>query len=259
MSLLCGSYPACDLADKDSPAVSAELVEMNMNPLRPCSMGILRAASLDNPEKVLRRRPGSRSRGSLDNQRHEEEALPGSGTTHDSCQHRWYCQWFKWRGCSIQTTGTGISQNVSSEGGSDTRRSGERAREIERSLGEIQELARQAIESPPTPTSFGPRLLLVPVQFAEYVRHADSIHRRLGHVLKATHRLERLLSILPYANPADLRRVVELQLKVENLLQSRNRTTRQTLIQIREIVDESRQVADQLLTELQGRGSRLGA
>ncbi len=131
--------------------------------------------------------------------------------------------------------------------------------EIERSLEEIQELAHQAIESPRTPMSFGPRLVLVPVQFAEYVRHADTVHRRLGHVLKATHRLERLLSILPYANPADLRRVVELQLKIENLLQGRDPETRRTLIQIREIVDESRQVAEQLLMELRDGGSGLSA
>jgi hypothetical protein len=118
----------------------------------------------------------------------------------------------------------------------------------------MRELATQAIELEPRATSFGARLLLVPIQFSEYVRHADAVYRLLRNVLRDIHRLEKLVSIRPYAKQDEMRNIVDLQLKIDDLLRGRNRHAAETLSQARQVVEEARHIAEALVHELRDGG-----
>lgn len=124
--------------------------------------------------------------------------------------------------------------------------------EIERAVEQMERAVATGMEVGPEPFWLGSRVFLVPAYFTEYTANADRVMRLLRQVLKATHQLERRVSILPYVDRADMRDVVDLQVKIEDVLHGRNRHATETLQHVPPIVARARSIAEELRRELQG-------
>jgi hypothetical protein len=108
------------------------------------------------------------------------------------------------------------------------------------------------IEAEPQPFWLGSRVFLAPFYFKEYTVQADRVMRLMRDVLKATHQLERRISILPYVDHGNMRDIVDLQVKIEDILHGRNRGATETLQQVAPIIARARGFAEELRRELQG-------
>jgi hypothetical protein len=116
----------------------------------------------------------------------------------------------------------------------------------------MEEAVETGIEAGPQPFWLGSRVFLPPVYFTEYAKNADQVMGLLRQVLKATHQLERRISVLPYVDHTGVRDVVDLQVKIEDVLHGRGRGATETLRQVRPLVARTRSIAEELRRELEG-------
>ena len=127
---------------------------------------------------------------------------------------------------------------------------------MEKDLADMESLTEHALSIDVQPIWLGSRVLMVPAQFTEYARKAEGLFPKLHKVLKATHRLERLAVSLPYVPSQSNRALVDLNLKIETVLAGRHRPPTEMLMEVGQIVKQSRSVVEGLFTELGGEQSR---
>jgi hypothetical protein len=84
------------------------------------------------------------------------------------------------------------------------------------------------------------------------MKNADRVMGILRQVLRATHQLERRISVLQYVNRAEMRDVVDLQVKIQDVLAGRSRSAAEILGQLRPLIARARNIAEELRRELEG-------
>jgi hypothetical protein len=123
--------------------------------------------------------------------------------------------------------------------------------DIEQAVERMERAVANGMQVGAQPIWLGSRVFLVPVDFTEYTTNADRVMRLLREVLKATHQLERRISVLPYVDHGDLREVVDLQVKIDDILRGRSRSATETLHQLPPVIGRARSIAQELQRQLQ--------
>lgn len=124
--------------------------------------------------------------------------------------------------------------------------------EMERRVVEMEELVRDALVLKLSPVPLGPTVALVPAQFRQYARNAEWTVSRLRQLLKATHRLERRVPLLPYVHRESTRDLINVQERIDQLLRRDDRTGGVSLEQLRHVLTGTRELVKQLLFDLTG-------
>ena len=123
--------------------------------------------------------------------------------------------------------------------------------EMEQYTEQMEKAIATGFELERPPFLLGSRVVLVPLYFSQYAASSDRVMQLLRQLVKDMHRLERRISILSYVNQPDLREVVDLQVKIDDVLHGRNRSAINTLREIRPLIANARGFVENFLRELE--------
>jgi hypothetical protein len=99
----------------------------------------------------------------------------------------------------------------------------------------------------------GRRVFLTKSQFERYDRAADQLLARLRKVLKATHRLDRLVPDIPALESANLgKQLAESQARLDRLIRDREQTIDQALSNLIAVIDQINRMITETLEQLEG-------
>lgn len=124
--------------------------------------------------------------------------------------------------------------------------------EIQAAIGGMQRAIAIGLEAGPRPFWLGSQVFLPPKYFTEYAANTDRVMAVLRRILRSTYKLERRISILPYARPPEVQGVVELQLQIEDILRIRGESAAVVLNRIEAVVTKARVLVEDLRRELGG-------